>query len=79
MKINLGDVAYTRSGDKGPNVNIGIIFTNEKLYKWALKNITDSLIKNYFSDMVQGSVIRYELPNLNAFNFIFKNVSLALI
>ena len=73
MKINLGDVAYTRSGDKGPNVNIGIIFINEELYKWALKNITDSLVKNYFSDMVKGSVIRYELPNLNALNFILND------
>ena len=35
MRI-LGDIAYARSGDKGPNVNVGVIFKNSEDYKKAL-------------------------------------------
>ena len=35
----LGDIAYARSGDKGPNVNIGVIFKNENDYNNALDNL----------------------------------------
>jgi hypothetical protein len=69
----LGDIAYARSGDKGPNVNVGVIFKNESDYNNALDNLTEKVVKSYFSDMVKGDVIRYELPNLNALNFILND------
>ena len=28
--ILLGDIAYARSGDKGPNVNVGVIFKDKE-------------------------------------------------
>ena len=71
MKIRLlGDIAYARSGDKGSNVNVGVIFKNESDYNNALDSLTEKAVKLYFGDMVQGDVMRYELPNLNALNFI---------
>ena len=73
MKISLGKIAYTRSGDKGPNANVGVIFINSRLYQWGLKELTDKKIKKYFSNMVKGEVVRYELPNLNALNFILND------
>lgn len=69
----LGDIAYARSGDKGPNVNIGVIFKNENDYNNALDNLTEKVVKSYFSDMVKGDVVRYKLPNLNALNFILND------
>ena len=66
----LGDIAYARSGDKGPNVNVGVIFKNTSDYNNALDNLTEKVVKSYFGDMVRGDVTRYELPNLNALNFI---------
>ena len=69
----LGNIAYARSGDKGPNTNIGIIFKDADTYKKALNNLTEKAIKSYFGDMVKGDVVRYELPNLNALNFILND------
>ena len=73
MKINLGDIANTRSGDKGENSNVGVIFKNELLYKWAFENLTSKVVKDFYKSVVKGDVIRYELPNLNALNFILKD------
>ena len=72
----LSDIAYARSGDKGPNVNVGVIFKDREGYEWGIGNLTEEVVKGYFRDMVKGSVIRYELPNLYALNFIL-NDSLA--
>ena len=39
-------------------------------YEWAKKKLTSKIVKNYFKSVVKGKVIRYELPNLWALNFI---------
>ncbi len=69
----LGDIAYARSGDKGPSVNVGVIFKNKDHYKSALTTLTSENVKSYFGNMVKGDVLRYELPNLNALNFILND------
>ena len=43
----LGDIAYARSGDKGSNVNVGVIFKNESDYNNALGNLTEKTVKLY--------------------------------
>ena len=72
-RIQLHEISCTRSGDKGPNSNVGIVFYNEEIYKWAVVNLTASLIKNHFKSIVKGNVLRYELPNLYALNFILED------
>tara|TARA_Y100001970_G_scaffold59721_1_gene76066 strand:+ start:16539 stop:16850 length:312 start_codon:yes stop_codon:yes gene_type:complete len=69
----LSDMAYARSGDKGPNVNVGIVFEREEDYLKAVDFLTSSVVKSYFGDMVKGDVVRYELPNLNSLNFILND------
>ena len=73
MKIILNDIAYARSGDKGPNSNVGVIFKTKEDYIWALDVLTIECVKTYFGDIVKGDVERYELPNLNGLNFILNN------
>ena len=72
-KVQLHEISCTRSGDKGPNSNVGIVFYNEEIYKWAVVNLTASLIKNHFKSIVKGDVLRFELPNLYALNFILED------
>ena len=73
MNIKLKDIAHARSGDKGPNVNIGVIFKNKQLYNWSIDNFTSHLVKQYFGSKIKGSVVRYELENLNSLNFILND------
>ena len=70
MKINLGQIAHTRSGDKGSSSNVGIIFYSVKVYEWAKTYITTDLVKEHFQSIVKGKVKRYEMDNLMALNFI---------
>ena len=51
----LGDIAYARSGDKGPNTNVVVIFKDKESYDWGVKNITEKVVKNYFGDIVKGN------------------------
>ena len=72
MQIKLMDIACTRSGDKGDSSNIGIVFEHQDVYDWALENITSEVVKEHLRGIAKEDVIRYELPNLLAFNFIIK-------
>ena len=70
MLIELKQIANARSGDKGPNSNVGLLFKDKDIYHWAKKNITASIIKKHFESIAKGEIIRYELDNIYALNFI---------
>ena len=70
MKILLGQIAHARSGDKGSSSNVGLIFYSDEVYSWAKTYITEKRIKKHFNSIVRGNVKRYEIDNLQAFNFI---------
>jgi len=72
MKVQLINLACTRSGDKGDSSNIGVVFEYEDVYKWALENLTEDKVKKHLNGIAVKEVIRYELPNLLALNFIIK-------
>ena len=73
MKIRLDQIALARSGDKGANSNAGLVFYSAEVYEWAKKYITEERVKNHFGDIVRGKVIRYEMDNLLALNFILED------
>ena len=70
MKIRLGQIAHARSGDKGSSSNVGLIFYSDDVYRWAKTSITEKRVKEHFNSIVKGDVKRYEIDNLQAFNFI---------
>ena|SRR5579883_2126791 len=70
MKIRLGDIAHTRSGDKGDTCNIGVIAKDARHYELLAREITADRVKQHFGDLVKGNVERFELPNLSALNFL---------
>ena len=71
-KMLLKDVAQVRSGDKGNTVNIGLFAANEDMYKLFAEQVTADKVKAHFRGLVDGEVIRYEVPAIQAFNFILK-------
>ncbi len=74
MEIRLGDIAHARSGDKGASANVGVIANNPNDYKVLVQCLTAPLVEEFFKPMQVGKVIRYELPNLGALNFILPNI-----
>ena len=70
VKVPLLHIAYGRSGDKGDTVNIGIAARHESLYPVLRDQVTAERVASHFGGMVQGSVERFELPNVWALNFL---------
>jgi hypothetical protein len=68
--IRLGELAHTRSGDKGDRSNIGVVAYDGVGYAWLQAQLTESAVAEYLRPMGVGAVKRYELPNLHAFNFV---------
>lgn len=71
-KIMLRDVCHARSGDKGDTVNLGLICYNPADYEWVKRHITADAVLKHFAPLAKGPAVRYELPNLAAFNFMIE-------
>lgn len=72
--LRLGDLAYARSGDKGTGANIGVVARTPENYDLLLAQLTAERIGEFFASMGVTEVIRYELPNLHALNFVVKGI-----
>jgi len=59
-----------RSGDKGDTADIGIIARKPQYLPFIKAVITEDVVKSYMGHYIKGSVKRYELPGLNALNFV---------
>lgn len=66
MEVRLVDMVQVRCGDKGNDSDITIFAPNEENYEFLKENLTEERIKSYFGDLVQGKVLRYEVPNVLA-------------
>ncbi len=70
MKVRLVDIAHARSGDKGDTANVGVIALEPRWYPVLEKYLTRDRVAQHFDGINTGGVERFELPNLNAFNFL---------
>jgi hypothetical protein len=72
--VRLGDIAHARSGDKGASSNIGVIATSQAAYDLLRRELTPERVKDHFAPFGVTKVVRYDLPNLLAFNFLLSDV-----
>ena len=70
MKRRLIELAHARSGDKGDTANVGLIAKKPAFYPILVKQISAARVARHFKGMITGPVERFELPNLNALNFL---------
>jgi hypothetical protein len=67
--LQLRWIAHARSGDKGNTANVGLIALEPEYYPILVREVTKTRVARHFKGMVSG-VDRFELPNLNALNFL---------
>ena len=67
--MKLRQLAHSRTGDKGNTSNISVIAYDPADYERLRREVTAERVKQHFADVVKGTVVRYELPHLGAFNF----------
>jgi hypothetical protein len=70
MRVQLGRVAHARSGDKGDGSNVGVIANSPEVYSYLVEQLSIERVKSHFRQICRGRVERFELPNLQALNFI---------
>ena len=70
--MKLWDIAHSRTGDKGNISNISLIAYDSKDYELLKDRVTAEMVKEHFRGIVKGDVVRYELPNIYALNFVMQ-------
>ena len=70
VTIRLLDVAHARSGDKGDTANVGLIALRPEWYPLLEREVTRERVARHFAGVITGEVVRFELPNLLALNFL---------
>ena len=69
-RVRLLDVAHARSGDKGDTANVGLIALRPEWYPLLEHHVTRDRVAEHFRGVITGEVVRFELPNLLALNFL---------
>ena len=70
MHVRLLDIAHARSGDKGDTANVGLIALKPEWYRILDTYVTRDRVAEHFAGQIHGAVVRFELPNLGALNFL---------
>jgi hypothetical protein len=68
-QVPLIALAHGRSGDKGDTSNVAIIARRPEWVALLREELTAERVKDWLGHLVHGSVTRYEVPGLHAFNF----------
>ena len=72
--IPLREIAFARSGDKGNSANVAVFGRTPDAYAWLRRHLTAAMIEDYFRPLGVGTVVRYDVPNLEALNFVLPHV-----
>ena len=68
--MKLRELAHSRTGDKGNTSNISVIAFDAKDFPLLKQQVTAERVRAHFAGVVEGEVVRYELPNIAALNFV---------
>jgi hypothetical protein len=73
-RVPLITLAHGRSGDKGNNANIGIIARHAEHLPQLSGWLTPERVAAHFAHRAPSRVERFDLPGLNAINFVLHDV-----
>jgi hypothetical protein len=72
--ITLHRIAHSRAGDKGNRVNLSLMPYDPALYPLLAEQVTAEKVLALFCHRGATACKRYDLPLLNAFNFVIDDV-----
>jgi hypothetical protein len=68
--MKLWQIAHARGGDKGTVSNISLIAYRPEDYPRLVRHVTAARVRALFAGLITGEVRRYELPSIEALNFV---------
>lgn len=69
-EIQLRELCGARSGDKGDLCDISLFADDREVYDALCEVVTADRVKSHFGSLVEGTVDRYEAPNVLALKFV---------
>jgi hypothetical protein len=70
--VKLRDIAHTRTGDKGDISNISVIAYRLEDFALLERAVTPDAVGACLKGVVKGGIVRHELPQLGALNFVLR-------
>jgi hypothetical protein len=74
ISVPLHRIAHGRSGDKGNRLNVNLIAYAPDFWPILLAEVSSNRIAELFAHRGPVRVTRYELPGLQALNFVIDDV-----
>jgi len=71
--MKLRDIAHTRTGDKGDTSNISVIAYRIEDFALLREAVTPAAVRACLEGVAKGNIVRHELPQLGALNFVLQN------
>ena len=71
--IRVYDLAHSRAGDKGDTSNISVIAYDAEGWEILRQQLTIECVMRAFAHVAKGPIRRYELPKLQALNFVIEH------
>jgi hypothetical protein len=68
--IALGEIAHSRSGDKGNHANIAVLAYSASGFDWIRRHLTPELVSGHFTALGASRVERFEAANVWGLNFM---------
>jgi len=72
QQLPLGELAFTRAGDKGDTSDVTVFAPDRAVYDIVVEQVTPERVAACYGELVQGSVHRYEVPNVLAVKFVLE-------
>jgi len=69
-KVKLHALAHCRAGDKGDTTILSLIAYRPEDFPTLRDRVTVDAVKRHMADIIRGEIKRYELPQLQALQFV---------
>lgn len=73
-QVLLHRIAHARTGDKGNRLNVAVFAYAPEYWPIIREQVTAERVQALFRHRGAGRVVRYELPRLQALNFVIDDV-----
>lgn len=71
-RVRVHELCGYRAGDKGDVADIALFADDAAVYEVIVREVTAARVREHFGAMVGGEVVRYEVPNVLALNFVLR-------
>jgi len=71
--VKLHEIATARSSDRGNHATIAVVANNTQCYDFLAQTLTAAKVESFFAGLGVTSAQRFELPGVQALNFVLYN------